>query len=175
MNLLQTTRLSMRRMTGADASFLVQLLNQDSFLRFIGDKQVRNELDALRYLRDGPDAMYERYGFCLHRVALKDSDQPIGMCGLLKREQLEGPDIGFAFLTEHNGKGYGSEAAAAVLDYAFSTLQLPRVIAIANADNVASHRLLTKIGMQYQGLRSVYPGEPELVWFAKDREVTTSA
>ena len=166
--LLETKRLRLSRLTEADATFLVELLNQPSFLRFIGDKQVRNESDALRYLREGPDAMHARYGFCLYRMALKDSDTAIGMCGLLKREQLEAPDIGFAVLTAHEGKGYTTEAARAVLQQAFATLNVPRVLGIANVDNVGSHRLLEKIGLTYQGRRQVYAGEPELAWFAID-------
>ena len=168
MTLLETPRLRLSRLTQADAAFLVALLNQPSFLRFIGDKQVRNEADAVRYLREGPDATYARYGFCLYRMALKDSDTAIGMCGLLQREQLEAPDIGFAVLTAFEGKGYGSEAAQAVLQHAFSMLKLPRILGIANVDNAGSHRLLEKIGLRYQGHRQVYAGEPELAWFAID-------
>ncbi len=167
--LLQTERLTLSRLSAADSAFLIELLNQPSFLRFIGDKNVRNEDDARRYLREGPDAMFERYGFCLYRMALKDSETPIGMCGLLKREQLEAPDIGFAVLTAHEGKGYTTEAARAVLQYGFTTLGLARVLGIANPDNLASHRLLEKLGLRYQGLRTVYPDEPELAWFAIDR------
>ena len=168
MNLLQTERLTLRRMTEADCEFLVELLNQPSFLRFIGDKQVRNVDDAKRYLRDGPDAMFERHGFCLYRMGLKDGDVAIGMCGLLKREQLEAPDIGFAVLTAYEGRGYASEAAEAVLQQAFVQLKLPRILGIANPDNTGSHRLLERIGLRYQGLRQVYDGEPALAWFAID-------
>ncbi len=167
--ILETKRLWLSRLTEADCAFLLELLNQPSFLRFIGDKQVRNEDDAKRYLRDGPDAMFGRYGFCLYRMALKDSDTPIGMCGLLKREQLEAPDIGFAVLTAYEGKGYTYEAAQAVLQYSFETLAVERVLGIANQDNVGSHRLLEKLGLRYQGLRTVYDGEPALTWFAIDR------
>ncbi len=170
MMLLQTARLTLRRMTEADCHFLVELLNQPSFIRFIGDKSVRNADDARRYLREGPDAMFERHGFCLYRMGLKDSDTAIGMCGLLKRDQLEAPDIGFAVLTAYEGKGYTTEAAAAVLHYGFQTLGLTRVLGIANPDNAASHRLLEKLGLRYQGLRTVYPDEPALAWFAIDRE-----
>ena len=167
--ILQTERLSLSRLSEADSAFLLELLNQPSFLRFIGDKQVRNEEDAKRYLREGPDAMFERYGFCLYRMALKGSDAPIGMCGLLKREQLEAPDIGFAVLTAYEAQGYTFEAAQAVLRYSFDMLGVTRVLGIANQDNAASHRLLAKLGMRYQGTRIVYPGEPELAWFAIDR------
>lgn len=171
MTSLQTERLILSRMTAADAGFILRLLNQPSFLRFIGDKGVRDEAGAVRYLKEGPDAMFERYGFCLYRVALKDRNIPIGMCGLLKREQLEDPDIGFAFLTEYEGQGYATEAARAVLAQAFTELGLARVIAIANPDNAGSHRLLEKLGMQYQGLRTVYAEEPALAWFALNRPV----
>lgn len=171
MILLQTARLNLSRLSETDSAFLIELLNQPSFIRFIGDKNVRNHDDAKRYLREGPDAMFERYGFCLYRMGLKGSDVPVGMCGLLKREQLEAPDIGFAVLSAYEGKGYTTEAAHAVLQYGFDSLGLTRVLGIANPDNAGSHRLLEKLGMRYQGLRPVYPDEPELAWFAIDHKL----
>ena len=167
--IMETERLRLTRLTEADAGFLLRLLNQPSFLRFIGDKGVRNEADAVRYLREGPDAMFARYGFCLYRLARKGDAVAIGMCGLLKRDQLEAPDIGFALLSEYEGQGYVVEAARAVLAQGFEQLGLAQVLAIANTDNAASHRLLEKLGMRYQGEREVYPGEPALAWFAIDQ------
>ena len=169
MSILETERLVLTRLTEEDTGFLVELLNQPSFLQFIGDKGVRCDADALRYLQDGPDAMYQRYGFCLYRVALKETDTVIGMCGLLKREQLPDPDLGFAFLTAYEGKGYATEAARAVLNLGFNELGLARIVAIANSDNAGSHRLLKKIGLCYQGERKIYDDEAALAMFVIER------
>ena len=116
MTVLETERLSLRQFTVDDAQFILTLLNEPSFLRYIGDKQVRNLEDARQYILNGPVASYERNGFGLYLVELKESYTPIGMCGFLKREELPDPDIGFAFLPEFWSKGFAFEAAAAVLE-----------------------------------------------------------
>ena len=137
MSLLETQRLIIRELNVDDAQFILTLLNEPSFLRYIGDKKVRNLDDARRYILSGPVASYERHGFGLFRVELKDSHIPIGMCGLLKREELPDPDIGFAFLPDFWNRGYALEAAAAVLNYARQRLKLDRILAIVNPDNDA--------------------------------------
>jgi RimJ/RimL family protein N-acetyltransferase len=150
MSLLETERLILRELNLDDAQFILTLLNEPSFLRYIGDKQVRNLDDARRYILDGPIASYERHGFGLYLVALKDSQTPIGMSGLLKRDALPDADIGFAFLPDFWNKGFAFESAAAVLNYARETLTLERVLAIVNPDNEASIKLLGKLGMTFQ-------------------------
>src|SRR6476659_4648638 len=112
---LQTQRLILRQFTVADAEFILTLLNEPSFLRYIGDKKVRNLDDARQYILNGPVASYERNGFGLYLVEVKDQHTPIGMCGLLKRDELPDPDIGFAFLPAFWKKGFAFEAATAVM------------------------------------------------------------
>src|SRR5678815_4161900 len=122
MSVIETDRLILRRFTAEDAPFILELLNEPSWLRFIGDKGVRTLGDARDYIRKGPVAMYARYGFGLEVAALKESGLPIGMCGLIKRDTLEDIDIGFAFLPRFWGKGYAHEAAAATMEYGKGTL-----------------------------------------------------
>jgi len=153
MSLLETQRLIIRELNVDDAQFILTLLNEPSFLHYIGDKKVRNLDDARRYILDGPVASYERHGFGLFRVELKDSHIPIGMCGLLKREELPDPDIGFAFLPDFWNRGYAFEAAAAVLNYARQRLKLDRVLAIVNPDNDASIKLLQKLGFKFERMK----------------------
>src|SRR4051812_38489649 len=101
MTVLKAERLLLREFNlEADAQFALLLLNQPSFLRFIGDKNVRSLEAARQYILNGPVASYERNGFGLYVVELKDTHVPIGMCGLIKREELPHPDIGFAFLPD---------------------------------------------------------------------------
>ena len=111
---LQTQRLLLRRFTVDDAEFILTLLNEPSFLRYIGDKKVRNLDDARQYILNGPVASYEQNGFGLCLVELRESHTPIGMCGLLKRAELSDPDIGFALLPDFWNKGFAFEAATAV-------------------------------------------------------------
>ena len=150
MTVLETERLSLRQFTVNDAEFILTLLNEPSFLRYIGDKQVRNLEDARQYILNGPVASYERNGFGLYAVELRESNMPIGMCGLIKREELPDPDIGFAFLPDFWNKGFAFEAAAAVLQNAGERLRLERILAITSLDNEASIKLLQRLGFRFE-------------------------
>ncbi|MCA1578420.1 MAG: GNAT family N-acetyltransferase [Acidobacteria bacterium] len=149
MTLLETERLILRELTFDDAPFILTLLNDPSFLRYINDKNVRNVEDARQYMLNGPMASYAQNGFGLYLVALKDTAVPIGLCGLLKREELPDPDLGFAFLPDYWGKGFALEAARAVMNDARERLGQNRVLAIVMPDNDASIRLLEKLGMTF--------------------------
>ena len=165
MAILTTARLALRELADEDAPFILELLNDPSFIRNIGDRNVRTQEDAREYIRNGPLASYARHGFGLWMVELRNDGTPIGMCGLLKREALDAPDIGFAYLPAFQGKGYGFEAARAVLDHARDTLRLPRVLAIVNADNEPSARLLEKLGMGFERMVQLSDREPPLRLF----------
>src|SRR5688572_24337008 len=144
---LETARLTLRRLEFEDAPFLVGLLNQPSFLANIGDRGVRNVDDAHRYLREGPMAMYEKFGFGLWHVARRADGAAIGMCGLLRREILPDVDVGYAFLPEYWGQGYAFEAAQATLQHAAGKFGLARVIGVVSEGNNGSIRVLEKLGM----------------------------
>ena len=145
-----TERLTLRRLDESDASFIFELVNEPSWLRFIGDKGVRNLDDARRYLRDGPMTMYGKHGFGLYRVDAKDSGETVGMCGLIKRDSLDDVDIGFAFLPRARGKGYAREAAAATLAHGRRDFGLKRIVAITSLDNERSIALLESLGFVFE-------------------------
>jgi RimJ/RimL family protein N-acetyltransferase len=151
-----------------DAEFILELLNDPSFLRFIGDKGVRTTEDARRYILTGPLDSYERHGFGLWLVELKESETPIGICGLLKRDTLDDVDIGFAFLPQYRSKGYALESAAAVMDYGRKVLGLRRVVAITNEDNAGSIRVLEKIGMSFDRMIRLSDDGPEIRLLASE-------
>lgn len=150
MKVLETNRLTLRHLSTDDAEFILEFLNEPSFLRFIGDKGVRTLEDAREYILNGPVAMYNRLGFGLYLTELKETGVPIGICGLIKRDGLEDVDIGFAFLPRFWAKGYAYEAASAVIAYGKDVLRLKRVVAITSPDNQASARLLEKLGMRFE-------------------------
>ena len=152
MLILETERLTLRHLSADDAGFVLELLNEPSFIRYIGDKQVRNLDDARRYIADGPLQSYELNGFGLYLVELKASHTPVGISGLLKRDTLPDPDIGFAFLPAYWNQGYAIESAAAVMKYAREVLGLKRILAITSPDNQASQKLLGKIGIRFRRL-----------------------
>lgn len=162
MTVLETERLFLRRLTVDDAEFILTLLNEPSFLRYIGDKQVRDLEGARQYILNGPVASYERNGFGLNLVELRDSHTPIGICGLLKREELPDPDIGFAFLPAFWNKGFAFEAAAAVLHGAREQLRIQRILAITSLDNDASIKLLQRLGFRFERVMRLSKDEVKL-------------
>ncbi len=137
-------------MTPADAAFILQLVNDADFLRHIGDRGVRTDDDARRYIETGPLASYARHGFGLWLVERRADRVPIGMCGLLKRDTLADVDIGFAYLPAWRGQGYALEAAQAVMEHGRRVLALPRIVAIVSPDNAGSIRLLGKLGLVFE-------------------------
>jgi len=149
MKVLETDRLVLRRLTVDDAGFILDLLNQPSYLRFIGDKNVRTLDEARGYILKGPMDSYERFGFGLYLTSLKESGVPIGLCGLLKREFLEDPEVGYAFLPPFWSKGYAFESASAVMAYGRDVLGLERIVAITAPDNEGSIRVLEKLGLKF--------------------------
>ena len=150
MKVLETDRLILRWLSINDAEFILELLNDPSWLRFIGDKGVRTLEDARDYILNGPVAMYTRLGFGLYLTELKEGGVPIGICGLIKRDSLEDVDIGFAFLPRFWAKGYAYESASAVMAYGKHVLGLKRIVAITAPDNHSSAKLLEKLGLQFE-------------------------
>lgn len=161
-------RIQLRRLACTDAEFIVELLNEPSFKEFIGDKDVHDLAGAHRYLSEGPIGSYERHGFGLFLVSARADNAPLGICGLVKRESFEDPDLGFAFLRRHWSNGYALEAARAVMNYADEVLQLPRVIAMADLENVASVNLLEKLGFHFEQMVRMPDETEEVCQFARE-------
>jgi RimJ/RimL family protein N-acetyltransferase len=166
----KTPRLILRQLNSRDARFILELLNDPSFIRFIGDKGARTLEDARRYIAEGPVASYRNNGFGLYLVQIKDTSERIGMCGLVKRDALLDVDIGFAFLPAFWSQGYALESSKAVMNLASASFGIRRVVAITSTDNEASMSLLRKIGLHFdktcelpghQGLVNLFtPDEP---------------
>jgi ribosomal-protein-alanine N-acetyltransferase len=149
---IEAGRLLLHEFTAEDAAFVLRLVNEPAFLRYIGDRGVRTLHDARRYIADGPVAGYARDGHGLMRVVRKDDGVEVGMCGVLRRDTLPEPDIGFSFLPEYWSQGYALESARAVMRHARETLRLGRILAITTRDNEPSMRLLGKLGFRPEGI-----------------------
>ena len=161
---IETERLVIRPFKKKDASFILSLLNTPTWLRFIGDRNIKNKTDAKNYLLNGPMTSYRINNFGLSMVELKNQSVPIGMCGLIKRETLDDIDIGFAFMPEYIGMGYGYEAATATMYYAKNDLQVKRVVAITDPENINSIHLIKKLGMQFEKMITL-DSDKELLFF----------
>ena len=168
MKILETDRLILRQLSTKDAAFILELVNEPSFIQNIGDRGVRTLEDACAYILRVAISSYEKNGFGLYLVELKDLGQSIGMCGLIKRDGLEDVDIGYAFLPRFWLKGYAVEAAAAVKDYARDVLGLKRLVAITDPANQGSIRVLEKIGLKYEKMVRLSADDIELKLFAAD-------
>jgi ribosomal-protein-alanine N-acetyltransferase len=151
---LETARLRLRRLSEADAPFMLELLNDPDFIRNIADRGIRTEDEAQRYILKGPVASYEQHGFGLYLVELKQSGIGLGICGLLRRDCHPDIEIGFAFLPAARGKSYASEAGQAVLDFGIRALRLERIVALTAPDNFASMRVLEKLGFHFDRMVS---------------------
>ena len=164
----ETARLRLRELTLDDAPFILALVNEPSFLQNIGDKGARDLEGARAYLRGGPLASYRDHGFGLLLVSHRETGEPMGICGLLRRPGLlQDPDIGFAFTPRWWGQGYAFEAAEACMAWGHATLRLRRILGVVKPANAASIRLLERLGMQREGLVTLYEGEPQDLLYAR--------
>ena len=164
---VDTERLTLRTLTIADGPFLIELLNSEGWLANIGDRNARTQAEAETYLRNGPFNSYEQYGFGLSRVSLKATGQPIGLCGLLQRDYLDYPDIGYALLPQYWGKGYALEIARRTLEIGFTELALLKIQATVLPTNGPSIAVLQRLGMTDEGLITPPDSNSELRLFGK--------
>lgn len=163
-----TERLRLRPMQEEDAAFLLEVLNEPAFIRNVGDRGVRTVPAAEQYLRERITAQYERYGFGMWLVELVATGEALGICGLIKRDNLEDIDLGFSFLERFWSRGYASEAAAAALRVGGESFQLSRIVAIVAPHNRASVRLLEKLGFRLEKKFRLTPETEELLLLATE-------
>jgi len=162
---LETERLLLRYLSSEDAEFILELLNEPSFIRNIGDRGVRTIEDANSYIVNGSVASYAKNGFGLYLVKLKETNESIGMCGLIRRDTLEDVDIGYAFLPKFWSKGYAVESAQAVKEYAKNVIGLDRIVAITDPENEGSIRVLEKIGLKFEKMVKLSEDDIDLKLF----------
>jgi [ribosomal protein S5]-alanine N-acetyltransferase len=139
------------------------LLNEPSWLENIGDRGVRTLADAEGYIKNNIWAAYRTCGFGLYAVELKPIPMPIGLCGLVQRDFLSSPDLGFALLPDYVGHGYATEAARAVIAYAHATLRIAQLYAIVQPGNERSVSLLGRLG--FKRTTSAVAAEPGIELF----------
>ena len=158
----------LRQFSTDDAEFILELLNEPSFIQNIGDRKVRTLDDACAYIMNGPVASYAKNGFGLYAVVLKDTHETIGMCGLIRRDTLEDVDIGYALLPQFWSRGYALEAAQAVKEYARNAIGLKRLVAITDPANEGSIRVLEKLGLRFEKMVRLSADDIELKLFTAD-------
>ena len=172
--MLTTERLNLRWLTTDDVPFLFDLLNDPLWYRFIGNSEVETLKDASIYLQKRLLSLYQRLGFGLYAVDLKETGQPIGICGLIKRDSLDDVDIGFAFLPAFRGQGFGLESTIATIEYGWTHFHLSRIVAITHPENLKSKLLLEKAGLRYDKEIKNEDGQVESLLYLIERTSTKS-
>lgn len=168
MQIAETTRLLLSKITLKDADFFLELVNSPQWLKYIGDRKVKTIENAKTYLKNGTLKSYADFGFGFYKLQLKEEGKkPIGVCGLIKREQLEDVEIGFALLPEYEGKGFGYEASVAVLKLAEEKFKIKKITAITLPSNTSSINLLEKLGLSFEKRVKPFEDGEELLLFAK--------
>ena len=160
--IVETERLILREMdAAADAAFLLELLNEPAFIRYVADRGVRTTEDASAYIKEKILPSYAKFGFGFYVVELKKNSEPVGICGLVKRDFLADVDIGFSTAARHWGRGFAYEAASALMAHARRVHGLSRIAGIAHPENIASTSLLQKLGLRFERMISVPGCGPE--------------
>lgn len=163
--ILETERLILRQFTIDDTKFILELVNSQGWIANIGDRNIKTNEQAKVYLQNGPLKSYTLNGFGLWLVEVKSDKTPIGMCGIIKRDDIENPDIGFAFLPAFTGKGFAYEIANATLAFAINTLKIPVILGITTPANKASIKLLEKIGLKFSKTFNLFNDPKVLLLF----------
>ncbi len=170
LKIIATERPLLRPFTLENSDFILELLNTEGWIKYIGDRNVKTTEQAREYLENGPLKSYQTNGFGLSLVQLKANNKPIGMCGLIKRDYLDHPDIGFAFLPNYTGKGYAYEVAKGTIQYAMNELQKENILAITLPENSSSIRLLVKLGFKYDKNFITKDTNEELLLYSLNKE-----
>ena len=162
MKILETSRLSLHEFELSDATFLLEIMNQPDYHRYIGDRGLRTVEDAESYIREKFISEYKRRGFGFWLVRLKDGMTPVGFAGIIVRDELDEPDVGYAIQETYAGNGYAEEATRGILKYAAEFLDFPVICAITDPDNKASINVLIKCGFHFDRQAPVFSDEEEL-------------
>ena len=165
MKVVETERLILREFSLTDAPFILELVNDPSWLQYIGDRDVHSVAEARLYLQTGPLDSYQRFGFGLYLTRLKREETPIGMCGFVKRPSLPDVDIGYALLPQFAGQGFAFEAATAVMNYGKTALGLKRLAAVTAPDNIRSIKLLEKLGFHFEKMVRLAPDAQKICMY----------
>ena len=171
MSISETNRLIISELSLKDAPFFLKLVNTPNWIKYIGDRNVKTLKEAEDYLLNGTLKSYEEFGFGFYKLYHKEENKTIGICGLIKREQLEEVDLGFAFLPGFEGQGFGNEASLAIIALAKNRFHLKKLLAITLPMNSNSIKLLEKLGFTYQKNIKPFDDDEELLLFAKQLDL----
>lgn len=162
---LETDRLILKPVSLDDADFVLAVHNTPKFIQFIGDRNLRTLEDAENYIKNRFFPHYEKHGFGNCLIVEKSSGKKVGAVGVFVRDGLDVPDIGFSFLPEFEGKGYGFEASLKLMKTVFQDFGLNKISAITTNENIASQKLIEKLGLKFIKMTKLPDDEVELRYY----------
>ena len=168
MIVIETPRLRLRTATLDDAPFYLALVNEPSWIANIGDRNIHTLEAARAALEAGPMAQQREHGYSFYIIERRSDGAGMGMGGMIRRDSLPGPDIGYAMLPAYWGQGYAYEAAAAVVQHARHVLGIPTLYGITSPQNQASINLLNKLGLRFERFSRLPPAGKETNIYRKD-------
>ena len=161
----ETERLILKPTTEADSSFIYELVNTPKWIKNIGDRNVNSNKDAANYIKNKITPQLEKLGFSNYTVIRKSDGIKLGTCGLYDRDGLDGIDIGFAFLPQFEKKGYAFESTSKLIEVAISDFKIKEIIGITTKENIASQKLLNKIGLKFEKMINIPNDDEELLLY----------
>ena len=144
---------------------MVEVLNEPDFIKYVADRGVRTPEDATRYMNENMLPSYAKFGFGFYVVELKESNERVGICGLIKRDTLDDVDIGYSTLRAYWGRGYAYEAASALMEHGRRVHGLPRIVGITSPDNEKSMKVLEKLGLRFDRMIQLPNSKSEVKLF----------
>ncbi|MEP6682532.1 MAG: GNAT family N-acetyltransferase [Parafilimonas sp.] len=145
-NNISTNRLLLNLLTKEDHEFILQLLNSQGWIKFIGDRNVHSKEEAVAYI----NKILASENLFYWIVRIQGENLPVGIISFIKRSYLDYFDIGFAFLPEYNGYGYAYEAAQKILFIMSGQLNHHPILATTKPGNTKSIKLLNKLGLHFK-------------------------
>jgi len=152
---LGTQRLRLRLFTHDDVQVMYEMSSDPDVIKY-ADTAVKDIQEARQRLEQGPLADYQKYGYGRFAVELKTTGKVIGFCGIKYLPEINLPEVGFRYFKEYWGRGIGTEAALACVDFARSDLKIKKLVALIMPENIASIKLAEKLGMTRGPLIHIY-------------------
>ena len=167
-NIANTKRLSLRKIDLNDADFMLELLNDKTFINSINNRNIRDIEQAKTYIQEKMLISYRLHKYGMYIVEITETQERIGVCGLVFRDQFEYPDIGYAYLQRYHGKGYAKEAAFALLEYIKGEKEFKKILAICQAQNLASISVIEAMGFNYEKIVRLDGEDKDLNYYSAD-------
>jgi [ribosomal protein S5]-alanine N-acetyltransferase len=143
---MKSDRLELKKLRISDAEFILTLLNTASWIKFIGERDVKSKEDAIAYIKKINSNPLTTYWV----IKIKDGLKSIGLITLIQRAYLFHKDLGFALLPAYNGQNYAFESSQLLLQNLKSNSDDTIIQAVTLSNNDLSIKLLNRLGFKFE-------------------------